>query len=338
MPYKPAHLKTKTFTKGKGKKKYVAKHKTGKGASKMSVRKVQGISGGLTETAMSAGSHKRLSKGVTALGAPAHYQITAGYDIASVSALPPAVGQQAPVILGQWNSVGDIENFQTQIPQIATIAGDTPTRFHMHSIKAVCTLNNPTGQTMYVDLYDIVAKRDIPNATATGLPYLVNLPTSAWAVSMTQQANSSLPYAAYQQLGAVPTQGQLFNDYYKVVSKRSVVLPQNATHVHTVSLKLDKSFDKGELIIQKQYLAGWKGFTYYTMAVVRGQPCLDEITGLTTTIEPAMRWVVSEHYTYSWLQANGSVNTFSNVMPYGSGTNVKVMQLNNPTVGPVIGV
>ena len=51
MPYKPAYLKTRTFKRGKGKKQYASKRKAGKSMSKMSVRKVQGISGGITETA-----------------------------------------------------------------------------------------------------------------------------------------------------------------------------------------------------------------------------------------------------------------------------------------------
>lgn len=320
-------------------RKRVARKRVSRPSRGLRSSKIQGISGGLTESAVSLSAKRmRMDRRVVALGAPAHYQIVNGYDLLGSAFAPPASGQQTPVILGQWNSVADINGFQAQIPTIATIGGDTPTRFCLHSLKAVCTLNNPTSQTMYVDLYDIVARKDIPTAIATGATYAVSLPTQAWELSLFQQANSPIAFPASLQMGAVPTDGQLFNDYYKIVSKRSVVLPQNATHVHTVGLKLEKAFDKGELIVQSKYIAGWKDCTYYTMAVVRGQPCYDETSLLTTTITPALRWVVSEHYTYSWLQASGSVNTFQNVLPYGLAVVEKVLQLNNPTAGAVIGV
>ena len=92
------------------------------------------------------------------------------------------------------------------------------------------------------------------------------------------------------------------------------------------------------MIFRLQYLNGFKGFTYFTMAVVRGQPCYDSDANQTSTITPALRWVVSEHYEYSWVQANGSINTFKNSIPNGTVSSEKVLQLNNPQAGPVIGV
>lgn len=341
MPYKPAYLKTRTFKRGKGKKQYASKRKAGKSMSKMSVRKVQGISGGITETALVAGSYKALRKGLSKLGAPTFYQITASGDLATATPLAtaPASGRQCPAVLAQWNSVSDIFGLASNVPAIVTTFAVSPTRLHIHGIKGVITMNNPTSQTMVVDLYDVCAKMDLPTVASSGAPYAVALPTQAWETSMTQQSfGTALPYAASTQLGAQPTDGQLFKDYYKVVGKQSIVLPQNGSHIHTVSLKLDKNFDKGELDIQAQYLNGFKGFTYFTMAVVRGQPCYDSDANQTSTITPALRWVVSEHYEYSWVQANGSINTFKNSIPNGTVSSEKVLQLNNPQAGPVIGV
>jgi len=303
-------------------------------------RKVMGISGGLTETSMSAGSRKRMGRGLVRLGAPAFYQITNGYDLVSQvpATLAPGLGRQCPVTLAQWNSVADVYQLSGNVPKINTIAGDTPTLFHLHGLKGVVTMNNPTSSTMFVDIYDICSRRDVPTSAATGAVHVVATPMTAWGTGLVQQANSPLAYDARAQLGALPTDTQLFNDYYKIVSSRSVVLPQNATHVHNVVLKLDKSFDLGEIEVQTQYMSAIKNFSYFTVAIVRGQPCLETESNQTSTISPALRWVVSEHYEYSWVQANGRLNTFQNSIPIGSFGSEKVVLLNTPNTGPVVGV
>ena len=259
MPFKPAKTKTKKFNKGK--KQYVSKQKSGKTHSKLSTRKINGISGGITESLTVSGSFKKLRKGLVALGAPMHYIVTnsSNLDEEHVGGIP-AAGLQAICTLGQWNSVADILNFSTNVPKVGTVSGDSPTRFHVHSLKASVTMSNNTSNTMFVDIYDFCAKKDIPMTSSTGATLTVSTPANAWLTSMFQQSQFSGGVLAPAVLGAVPTDGQIVKDYYKLVGKRSIVLPQNAVHVHKISLKLDKNFDLGETAIQASYLSGYGWF------------------------------------------------------------------------------
>ena len=335
MPYKPAKTKTKKFNKGK--KQYVSKRKAGKRTSKMSVRKINGVSGGITESLTVSGSFKKLRKGLVALGAPIHYVVTNSSNLeTSYLGNAPAPGLQTSSILGQWNSLYDVGQMAQAVPREPTVSGDTPTRFHLHSMKASLTMSNNTSNTMFVDLYDFCAKKDIPSSVSTGATLNISTPANAWFTSMSQQSEFSGGVAAYQVLGAVPTDGQIVKDYYKLVGKRSIVLPQNAVHVHNVSLKLDKNFDLGEVAVQASYLAGYGGFTYYTMAIVRGMPCCNSgVSGGVITTTPSLMWTTQEHYEFSWVQANGSVwYGVNNII--GAGT-PSVLLLNNPAMGVPVG-
>ena len=335
MPYKPAQTKTKKFNKGK--KQYVSKRKAGKRASKMSVRKINGVSGGITESLTVSGSFKKLRKGLVALGAPMNYVVTNSGNLDSdFLGVAPAAGLQTSTTMGQWNSAADIINYSHNVPVIATVSGQSPTRFHLHSLKANITMSNNTSNTMFVDLYDFCAKKDIPLSAATGATLNVTTPANAWLTSMLQQSDFSGGVAAYQVLGSSPTDGQIVKDYFKLVGKRSIVLPQNAVHVHKISLKLDKNFDLGEMAIQAAYLAGFAGITYYTMAVIRGMPCCNSgVSGGVITTIPSLMWTTQEHYEYAWVQSAGSVWYGQNNI-IGAGT-PSVLLLNNPVMGVPVG-
>ena len=308
------------------------------------LRSVTSMTGLITNSVTSFGKAKRLSKGLSRLGAPCHYVVNSHGSRIPDASTPS--GRQDCVLLGQWNSVQDVFNASLLVPTsaVASATGKTPTRFHMKSIQAEQTLQNPTSVTMIYDLYDVVARKDIPNSNSTGPAQgtAVYDPISAWVSGMYNQNNTAIMPGfpdPINILGAKPTDSQLFNDYYRVVKKTSLVLQQNSTHVHKVNLTMDKNFDLNEIITQVAYLNGIANFTFYTFAVMRGLPVVtpgSESNLGTTTVPPHLRWVNSEHYQFSWLQSQGNEFLYQYDMAGAINGAINALQLNNPTVGSVI--
>jgi len=292
------------------------------------VSKVQGKSGAQTSSKFSHSLRANKPRNVTALGAPSRYIVN------QAGILQGTPGQQKTKNTGQWFSVADIVNLSQMVPTIVTTQGTTPTHFHLQGVSAECTLNNCTATPQMVDVYDIVARRDIPLQTATGASYSVNTPYDAWITGMFDQnvgsAAPGLPIPS-DIFGAKPTDSQIFNDYYRIVRRTELILPQNATHVHKVNLNVNRVMNLTEISVMKQYLGGIKDVTHYTMCVVRGGLALDFDAEVTTTVSPYIRYVLLENYRFSFLQASGSEWKYSNTLT--NAEDVRVLQLNNPTLG-----
>jgi len=306
-------------------------------------RPVVTLSGLQTYSNVFHGSAKRLKRGLTQLGAPMNYVINK-----SGSRIPDATtwsGRQDCILTGQWNSVQDIMNLSSLVPFLpSTAAGGAklPTRFHVKSLITETTFQNPSSGTLIYDIYDIVAKKDIPQSTVTTGFHNVYDPVSAWQSGMINQDTGPVVTNypdPINYLGAKPSDSQLFKDYYRVIKKTSLVLQQNATHVHKVTLKIDRNFDLNLIGTQVQYLNGLAGFTHYTMVVMRGMPtaCAGAPPALdTTTVPPSMRWVVSENYQFSYVQAQGAEWYGNYYTPFVANSAINALQLNNPSVGSVI--
>jgi len=290
--------------------------------------KVQGRTGGQTASSFSHSLRSNKPRKVSALGAPSRYVVNAA-DI--IQGTP---GQQKTKSVGQWFSMADIVNLSVMVPSILTTQGVTPTHFFLQGVTAEVTLNNATATPQMVDVYDIVARRDIPLQSVTGAPYSVNTPYDAWITGMFDQnvgsASPGLPIPS-DIFGAKPTDSQIFNDYYRIVRRTELVLPQNATHVHKVNINVNRSLNLTEVSVMKQYLGGLKDVTHYTMCVVRGGIGLDFTAEVTTSVSPYIRYISLENYRFSFLQASGSEWKYSNTLT--NAEDVRVLQLNNPTLG-----
>jgi len=253
-------------------------------------------------------------------------------------------GTQVTALLGQWFSVQDIYNISiTGVPSESGYLGSAlPTHFNMKSIYSEITLVNPSSLPMIYDIYDVVARKDIPNGTTLPSPNLdVTNPIGAWHTgllvqSLTPQGTSISGTEQYEnQIGCRPVDSQLFNDYFRVLKHTSVVVPQVGTHVHKVSIQSNKVFDKNELTLMNIYLNGIANVTQYTLCVCRGSVGMNTYQSgtATTTLQPMVRWTSMERYTYSYLQASGSTWQFKDTVTKPSVADTVSINLNNASTG-----
>jgi hypothetical protein len=247
-------------------------------------------------------------------------------------------GTQVTGLVGQWFSVQDIFNIANEVPYLTGSAGNAlPTHFNMKSIKAEVTLVNPSSLPMIYDIYDIIAKKDIPNGTTLPSPSLdVTNPIGAWHTGLLIQSLTPAGVTAYENvLGSRPVDSQLFKDYFRVAKHTSVVVPQVGTHVHKVNITSNRVFDKNELTLMNLYLNGIADVTQYTIVVCRGSVGMDT-TGAgtaTTTLPPMVRWVTVERYTFSYLQSNGSSWSFKDTVTKPAVADAISINLNTPSSG-----
>jgi len=283
-----------------------------------------------------------MGRNQSALGVRSVYVHNQAYD------MDYNTGQQGYRGLGQWLSIYDLFEMSSKVPApagspVPAVPGVQPVEFHIHSLDVSIDILNSSSANMHLDLYTIVARKDIPLSSFNGGTPLTQIndvatPTSAWQAGVGTQDLSNNGIAPASQIGAIPQDSVLFNNYYGVVSKKTIVLAPNGQHCHKMSFKPNFTLNQNLIDTQVKYLNGLKGLTYYTMAVARGSPCqvggaLEE-EGITTSSYGQLRAVVCERYTYSFLQTTGKTLFTVNTLNKNGFANQ--VQLNTPASGPVI--
>lgn len=209
--------------------------------------------------------------------------------------------------------VFNIQSQQDLLRMYTNVVGNTTTppqyafnnkRFVLESSHTEYMLTNSSLATAYVDIYDIVRKRDTSNNNATVDP------RSAWLVGTTYEQNPSNPFSPMNVINSVPTDSQIFRDFFKVVKRTHVSLGTGATHKHSVYLKPNKLVDGG---ILTQTDGDEAGIAMYTMIVAYGQPAsaVAETGTSVTTAKLAIDVVRAIRYKYTFVQNADEVLTFS---------------------------
>jgi len=254
-------------------------------------------------------------------------------------------GVQAVQVVGQWNSLADIQGLAAQAqvvsyPPSLAVVGD-PMRFLARKINCEVDITNSSSWGCIVDIYDIVARRDVPSSAVAPAGYNVGTPFGAWVSGGQLQLSGSVPsgYTDYTQVpGTQPNDSQLFKDYYRIVSKKTVLLPQVGQHKHRVVIDVQKAFDLNQVKTDSSWCVGYKDFTHFTMLVARGQPLAttDSPVSATTYGPVILRTITTERYEYSWVATSGmGTKTFAGITP---NVGNRCVQVNNPTVGIVANV
>lgn len=185
-------------------------------------------------------------------------------------------------------------NPTTNAERVGVATGD-PTnasfRYVLETAVSMLNLANTSGTPVNVELYDIVAKRDLPQV---GLDMSGNFilggigrptpgqtkfltPDTAWQYGMANEASvaTGFQYLADTtvdptNLGATPYQSKLFKDYFKVVRKSNLTLPIGGQHKHYVDLKPNAVIDN-DMMTQNSV---FKGLSFFTMVVASGVPVI----------------------------------------------------------------
>lgn len=164
---------------------------------------------------------------------------------------------------------------------------------------------NSTNAPVELDLYDIVLKRDLPvnNIISTAnYGYSVTAaPENYWDIGLLIQGgldpSTVLPPRPASMLSSVPTDSQLFNQFFTITRKHRVMLSAGASHKHQVDTSTKRIVDDALLGTP----AGVKGFTTYTMWCTRGMPVVMEETGLITSSSFNINVIRSLRIRYSWV-------------------------------------
>lgn len=199
---------------------------------------------------------------------------------------------------GSWTfqSTADLKEISLNVPGGG--AGIVPRQYVLESCKAEYMITNSTLATMYIDIYDVVRRRDADLSIGPGSQN----PREAWVKGVYDQTGGADP-TAYRNINSLPTDSRLFKDYFKVVQRSHIGLSQGATHKHHVILKSNKLIDTA-LLNNKEAEEDLAGLSVYTMIVVYGQPASiqSEVGTVVTTAQGAIDVVKAVRYKYTWVQ------------------------------------
>lgn len=171
--------------------------------------------------------------------------------------------------------------------------GNYPMRYIYESTYGEIMFTNATNHAIDLDIYDIYIKRDIGisetytqvDTSGNNVAVTWDFPTGAWELGVNNAQNYINPDSTvypsppgttffgaeyFNFLGSTPFDSQLFKDYYGVQKRTHVQMPLGATHRHHCSFTLNKMVDSR--MTNNSTIRAWKGFTRYTMWVVRGYP------------------------------------------------------------------
>lgn len=229
-----------------------------------------------------------------------------------------------------YSSQGTLEAILSKVPNTIDApqnGGSQVRKYLLEQVTGEYLITNSTTSTAYVDIYDIVRKRDEGAPEKNGFRPTAS-PTNAWAQGVLDENGGSTPDVELT-INSLPTDSQLFKDYFKVVKRSHIAMQQGATHRHMVKLHPNQLVDSSLLDRSTGDLAG---LTVYTMIVCYGQPISssDPESGAsaTTTSMISLDIVHAARYKYTWV-ADQSVNFYydnqlvslvqENIINVGSG-------------------
>jgi len=226
-------------------------------------------------------------------------------------------------------------------------ASYVPNRFIVESVQVAINFANVSTAPVELTLYDIVPKRDIPNKLTynVGIPLtpatFYHSPESYWNVgSLLNNGMSPLsvvpPYPS-QFLGARPTDSTPFNDYFKIVAKKRILLSQGGVHRHTISIKVNKFIDSFMInaVSPADVSAPWgqRKLSHYLMYNASGLPVSDLSGSDVTTSDTHLDIVASYRYKYSAVVNNSLL--VKNTDQLTTPANANIVNVGSGKVEPI---
>lgn len=198
-----------------------------------------------------------------------------------------------------------------------------PQKFFVETVEAHLMFTNSCLAQCEVDIFEMLAIRDVPtqmtyygnvNATATYYNILTD-PANMWAQGseiQSGQVGAVGVGAPSTFFGAKPTDVELIKQYFKIVSKKTVVMSPGATHRHTVKMRVNRLIDSANLQLNFSNPAAnsaqpnnWKGLTRYFMVVQRGLPVSSKgESPIVTTADTHIDYVWDYRYKFTYVTNN----------------------------------
>lgn len=233
--------------------------------------------------------------------------------------------------------VGDINAMISTI----TAATTGSKRMVLESAQSEITFTNSSNASAEIELYDLVLKHDLsvaPTFTVNSLPYSpVPFPESYWqqGTLAAEGAVGSTTPAPSTFIGSTPFDSVLFKDYFKVMKRTKVMLPQGGTHRHHVSLKPSKLIDQFMLSTAGAGIYALRGLTQYTMITCKGVPISDTTLSTPTTASVLLDVIQSVRYKWTWVSDTTSTGYFVDSLSTPAAVNTSVLSLGSGLFTPV---
>lgn len=255
--------------------------------------------GGASSSLWSYGQKRRLPARVLAMkrvGAPDSYIVNGGFNC--------NVSQGTQRYYG-FNSVT-----QGHLEDICQTAGNQLgfNRVCLENAISALSLTNITNTSAEIDLYDVVFKRDVPDAIRVALAsgtYVVNAGSVPDMINEGINAARSLAPGASGSytVGTNAWDSQIFKEYCIVVKRTRVMLASGATHRHSSSVNISKVI--AQTIAGSIDMEAFKGYTYSTLVRVNGAPAYiptGEEATLGTPADITLQAVYSLRIKYTFVQ------------------------------------
>lgn len=191
-------------------------------------------------------------------------------------------------------------------------------RWLLRSFRVRYELKNFGKDSAYVDIYDVLPRRDI--GFDDNGPQ--NSPTIAFSQGVKDQV-SVFDNTMYRRPGQTPFDSKQFVTFYKVHKVTRVILSPGGTHEHIVSGHPNYIFDYSQVVGTSGQIKGFRGLTAYSMFILRGSICLAD--DATPTYEPAELAVIGSkeiEYSFTNTPVNITHNTYSLGTTVFSGVNM----------------
>jgi len=255
--------------------------------------------GGASSSLWSYGQRRRLPARVKAMkrvGAPDSYIVNGGFNC--------NVSQGTQRYYG-FNSVT-----QGHVEDICQAAGNQIglNRVCLENAVSTLSLTNITNTSAEIDIYDIVFKRDVPDAikvTLSGGQYIAAAGDIAQMINEGVNAARNLAPGASGSyaVGTNPWDSQIFKEYCRVVKRTRVMLASGASHRHTSSVNLSKVISQS--VAGSADMEVFKGYTFATLVRINGAaayiPSGEEAT-LGTVADITCQAVYSLRIKYTFVQ------------------------------------
>lgn len=267
--------------------------------------------GSASSSLWSFGQRRRLPfrvRTMKAAGAPDAYIVNGGFNC--------NVSQGTQRYYG-FNSVT-----QGHLEDICQTAG-TQSAFNrviLENAIATLSLTNITNTAAEIDIFDVVFKRDVPDAiqvvlpagtytaAAGSLPDMINAGVNA---ARTLAPGASGSYT----LGTNAWDSQIFKEYCQVVKRTRVMLASGASHRHTSNVNLSKVISQS--VAGSVNMEAFKGYTFATLIRINGAaayvPSGEEAT-LGTSADITCQAVYSLRIKYSFIQDVSSNLTVQDIL------------------------
>lgn len=229
------------------------------------------------------------------------------FSLKNTNFLEKSVDKTIAPFKSVWNNAGQLKSTVglqtygkvltlwdgTDVTQIDTdINGaSTASRFVLESGTAEVMFSNIYLSNVTVDIYDVIARKDISGAAVADT-------TTAW----TNGATAESAAGEGTKLGSTPFQSEYFNQYWKVMQKTHIVLGAGQMHKHCVDIDAHKLMSYA---YTQNTAYGYKDLTYNCLVVISGAPANDSTTQTSVSLGAGgINYVYGKEYHSKMLYLN----------------------------------